>query len=106
MKVLLDHCVPRPLRRHLPGHAVKAASDMGWALVKNGDLIRIAEAEFEVLITCDKNLRYQQNLKHRKLAIVELPTNHMQTVLELAPRIRAALDRVKPGGYIELRLPH
>lgn len=106
MKVLLDHCVPRPLRCHLPGHSVKTASEMGWALVKNGDLIRAAEAEFDVLITCDRNLRYQQNPKHRKLAMIELPTNYLPAVLELAPRIRAALDRVKPGGYIQLRLPN
>ena len=64
MKVSLDHCVPRPLRRHLPGHSDKTAFEIGWALVKNGDLIRTAEADFDVLITCDKNLRHQQNLKH------------------------------------------
>ncbi|GDY23997.1 hypothetical protein LBMAG56_53440 [Verrucomicrobiota bacterium] len=103
MKVLLDHCVPRPLRRHLPGHSVKTAFEMGWALVKNGDLIRTAEVHFDVLITSDKNLRYQQNLKHRKLAIIELPTNYLPAVLELAPRIRSALDRIRPGAYIELK---
>lgn len=102
MKVLLDHCVPRPLRRHLPGHSVKTAYQMGWALVKNGDLIRAAEAEFDVMISSDQSLRYQQNLKKRRLALIILPTNHLPTVLELAPRIRAALDRIKPDDYLEL----
>lgn len=102
MKVLLDHCVPRPLRRHLPGHSVKTAFQMGWDLVKNGDLIRAAEAEFDVMISSDQNLRYQQNLKHRKLGLIILPTNNMPAVLELAPRIRAALDRTRPGDYLEL----
>ena len=102
MKVLLDHCVPRPLRRHLPGHSVKTAYQMGWALVKNGDLIRATEAEFDVMISSDQSLRYQQNLKKRRLALIILPTNHLPTVLELAPRIRSALDRIQPGDYLEL----
>ena len=102
MKVLLDHCVPRPLRRHLPGHSVKTAFQMGWALVKNGDLILAAAAEFDVMISSDQSLRYQQNLKKRRLALIILPTNHLPTVLEMAPCIRAALDRVRPGAYIEI----
>lgn len=102
MKVLLDHCVPRPLRRHLTGHSVRTAFELGWDLVRNGDLIRAAEDEFDVLISSDQNLRYQQNLKHRRLALIILPTNHLPSVLEMAPRIRVALDRVRPGGYLEL----
>lgn len=101
MKVLLDHCVPRPLRRHLPGHAVKTAYQMGWDLVRNGDLIRAAEAEFDVMISSDESLRYRQNLNKRGLALNILPTNYSPGVLELAPRIRAALDRIKPGDYVE-----
>lgn len=103
MKVLLDHCVPRPLRRHLPGHSVKTADQMGWALVKNGDLIRAAEAEFDVLISSDQSLRYQQNLKHRRLSLIILPTNHLPSVLELAPRIRAALEFIRSSDYVEIQ---
>ena len=102
MKVLLDHCVPRPLRRHLPGHTVKTAYQMGWDLVRNGDLIRAAEAEFDMMISSDQCLRYQQNLKKRRPALIILPTNHSPSVLEIAPRIRAALDRIKPGDYVEI----
>lgn len=72
------------------------------ALVKNGDLIAAAEQEFDVLISSDQSLQYQQNLKKRRLALVILPTNHLPSVLELAPRIRAALDRIRPGDYIQL----
>ena len=89
MKVLLDHCVPRPLRRHLPGHSVKTAYQMDWALVKNGDLIHAAEAEFDVMISSDQSLRYQQNLKKRRLALVVLPTNHLPTVMKTPFRVTA-----------------
>ena len=85
MKVLLDHCVPRPLRRHLPGHAVKTAYQMGWDLVRNGDLIRSAEAEFDVMISSDQSLRYQQNLKKRRLALIILPTNYSPPCWSLRP---------------------
>ena len=102
MKVLFDVNVPRPLRRHLPGHQVATSQERGWAELRNGDLIAAAEGDFDVLLTADQNLKYQQNLTGRKIAILVLPTNYLPAVLELAPRIRAALDRVKPGDYLEL----
>lgn len=102
MKVLFDVNVPRPLRRHLPGHQVATSQERNWAELRNGDLLAAAEGEFDVLLTADQNLKYQQNLARRKIAIIVLPTNYMPTVLELAPRIRAALDRIKPGDYVEI----
>ena len=102
MKVLFDVNVPRPLRRHLPGHQVVTSQERNWAELKNGDLIAAAESEFDVLLTADQNLKYQQNLAGRKIAVIVLPTNYMPTVLELAPHIRAALDRIKPGDYVEI----
>lgn len=102
MKVLFDVNVPRPLRRHLRDHQVATAQERGWAELQNGDLIAAANVEFDVLLTADQNLKYQQNLAGRKVAILLLPTNFMPAVLELAPAIRAALDRVKPGDYVEL----
>ena len=103
MKVLFDVNVPPPLRRHLPGHQVATSQERGWAELRNGDLIAAAEAEFDALLTSDQNLKYQQNLTGRKIAILVLPTNFMPAVLELAPRIRAVLDRIKPGDYLELK---
>ncbi len=102
MKVLLDACVPRPLRQKLAGHDCKTAREMGWAALKNGDLLRAANAQFDVLITSDQNLKYQQNLGSLRLAIIVLPTNFLPAVLAMAPRILQALDGVQPGQLIEI----
>lgn len=103
MKIVFDKCVPRPLRRHLPGHEIRTAEEMGWGTLVNGDLIAAAEQQFEVIITSDQQWKYQQNLTGRKIAIVVLPTNFMPAVLELAPKIRAALTTIKPGDYLEIK---
>jgi|GEM_PF-1491410 hypothetical protein len=63
MRVLLDECVPRALRNDIPGHEVKTVAEVGWAGVKNGDLLRFAAAEFDLLITVDRNLEYQQSFE-------------------------------------------
>ena len=77
MKVLLDVCTPVQVRNALPDHEVHTASRMGWRELENGDLLRVAEdAAFDLLIICDHNPRHQQNLAGRKLAILELWTNH------------------------------
>jgi hypothetical protein len=61
MKVIFDTCVPRPLRKLLPGHEIRTAQEMGWDKLQNGDLIRAAEPQFEAMVTSDQNLKYQQN---------------------------------------------
>ena len=91
MRVVCDTCVPRPLRKSLPGHDIKTTQEMGWDRLQNGELIQIAEEGFDVLITSDQNLKYQQNLTKRKLGIIVLPTNHLPSVLQLAPKIALAL---------------
>ena len=63
MRVLLDECVPRALREQLPGHDVKTVVEAGWAGVKNGELLRLAAQRFDVVLTVDRNLEYQQNLE-------------------------------------------
>ena len=75
MRVLVDECVPRPLLQRLRGHTLRTAQDMGWASTKNGCLLALAEEEFDAFLTSDQNLRYQQNLKGRRLAILVLSTN-------------------------------
>ena len=102
MRVVFDICVPRPLRKHLPGHDIRTAQEMGWDTLQNGDLIRAAEPLFEVLVTSDQNLKYQQNLAERKLAIVVLPTNYMPDVLRLAPKVAQALAGIRAGDFIEI----
>jgi hypothetical protein len=77
LKVLFDQNAPRPLTRFLVNHQVIRAAELDWSELKNGDLLRAAEeAGFEVLVTADRNLAYQQNLKDRKLAIVVLPSGN------------------------------
>ena len=103
MRVLFDTCVPRPLRKSLPGHDIKTAQEMGWDRLRNGDLIQMAEEAFDVLITSDQKLKYQQNLTSRKTGIIVLPTNHLRAVLELAPKIAEALSKVSPGVLLEIQ---
>jgi hypothetical protein len=72
MRVLLDECVPRRLKRELPGHEVRTATERGWSGVKNGRLLALAEGEFDVFVTVDQNLKYQQNLTAFGIAVVLL----------------------------------
>ncbi len=75
MNILLDECVPRPLRKLLANHTCRNAQEMGWKSVKNGELLTLAEAQFDLFITSDQGLAYQENLRGRRIAILELSTN-------------------------------
>lgn len=100
MKVLFDVNTPHPLRRHLSEHEVTFAQDMDWVELRNGELIRAAEGRFDVLLTADRNLRYQQNLRGRVPAILVIPTNRLREVLRYVADIRSASAGIKPGGYV------
>ena len=105
MRILLDNCVDRKYGRLLIGHEVVHASRMGWSLLENGDLIATAEAAgFETMITVDKNLRYQQNLKARKISIITLaPRLVFFRFLEpLAERVLEALIELPPGSFLTI----
>jgi hypothetical protein len=103
-RVLLDHCVPRRVRLALADCEVLTAFQRGWNELKNGELLHAAEVDgFDVFVTADKNLRHQQNLNARQLAIVALPTNTLQVLLALFPKISEAVHRVQAGGYEEVR---
>jgi predicted nuclease of predicted toxin-antitoxin system len=106
MKVLLDECLPRRLKRELPGHTVSTVPEMGWAGAKNGALLRLAETTFEVFVTIDQNVAYQQNLRSVVLAIVVLvaANNRLDTLRPLMPRAAAALHTVRPGGLVRITL--
>ncbi len=106
MKVLLDVCTPVQVRLALPGHEIQTAVKMGWGELENGELLRVAEsAGFEVFVICDKNLRYQQNLAGRRLAILELWTNHRPTLEQNFPLIREHVGTIKPGEYRAIAAP-
>jgi hypothetical protein len=100
MKVLLDVCTPVQVRHALAGHEVWTAQKMGWGELENGALLAAAEAAgFEVFVICDKNLRYQQNLAGRRLAIIELWTNHRPTLEAHFAVIREAVEASTAGDY-------
>ena len=102
-RALLDHCVPRRVCQALTDCEVATAFQQGWSELNNGDLLRAAEAGgFDVLVTADKNVQHQQNLQHRRIAIVVLPTNGLQALLPLFPAIAEAVNRAAAGSYQEV----
>ncbi len=103
MNVLLDACVPRPLRKLLPGHAISTAQEMGWGQLKNGALLQAATPRFDAFLTSDQNLKYQQNIAGRKLAILVLPTNDWPMIRLHADAIATQVGRLQPGDFVELR---
>ena len=102
MRILFDQGIPIPLRQVLSGHTVATAFEMGWSDLGNGDLLRAAEGRFEVFITTDQNLRYQQNLTARQLAILVLPTTSWPAIKNHIGSILNALDGVRGGTYLEI----
>ena len=106
MLVLLDHSTPSPLGRFLTEHLVTEAMERGWERLSNGDLLSEAErAGFEVLITADKNIRYQQNLTGRKIAIVELSTPRWPVVRLNVEQVILAVNAATPGSYTRVQIP-
>jgi hypothetical protein len=99
MRVLLDECVPRALRKELLGHEVKTVAEVGWAGVKNGELLQLAARQFDLLLTVDRNLEYQQNFAGLALAVIVLhaPSNDVAVLRPLMPAVLAAISASKPG---------
>jgi len=104
MKILFDQGTPVPLREHLRDHTVATAFELGWSMLKNGELLTAAEHSFDLLITTDQQIRYQQNLAGRKLAIIVLPTTSWPRLRTCIPQIREAVKSCKPGQYREVSL--
>jgi predicted nuclease of predicted toxin-antitoxin system len=104
MKIFFDQGTPAPLRRALNEHTVSTAYEMGWGELDNGRLLKAAEAEFDVLVTTDKNLRYQQRLAGRRLAILILPTTNWLALRDRQSEITAAVSALRPGDVVEMEL--
>jgi hypothetical protein len=105
MLLLLDECVPRPLKRDLVGHDARHVSDMGWSSKRNGELLQLMlTAKFAALLTVDQNIEFQQNVRASGVAVVVLlaKTNRIKELRSLVPQILAALDRVVPGELIRV----
>jgi hypothetical protein len=106
MRILFDHGTPAPLVPFLEGHTVTKAKDVGWERLVNGELLKAAEqASFEILLTTDKNLASQQNLKSRTIAIVVLGNSQWRIVQRHVRRIATAVNAATPGSFSEIDIP-
>jgi hypothetical protein len=99
VKVLLDECVDWRLARDIVGHEVKTARQMGWTTIKNGELLALAAGQFEVFVTVDRNLSFQQNLVSYPIAVIVLcaKANRLVDLKPLVPKLMAAMESVRPG---------
>jgi hypothetical protein len=106
MRILFDQGAPLPIAAYLREHTVRTAREEGWDTLSNGDLLRAAEeAGFDVLVTADNNLTYQQNLKGRKIAIVVLSGNRWRLVQRMVRKIVTSINAAEPGSYTVIDVP-
>jgi predicted nuclease of predicted toxin-antitoxin system len=103
VKILFDQGTPVPLRHFLSSHSVSTAYEMGWSNLENGDLLKIAERSFDIIITTDQNLKYQQNLSDRQIAILVLPTTNWLEIQNHVAEVSNLVDQIKSGEYRELQ---
>jgi len=106
MRILIDECAPRALKKHLMnhGHECRTVQEVGWSGKQNGELLSLAEPAFDVLVTVDTNLRYQQNLSGRRIAIVVLQSssNRLEHLRQHFPTLVLALDKIEPGEMVQV----
>ena len=102
MQILIDECLPKKLKRELVGYTVFTVPEKGWAGLKNGELLRVAENEFDVWITADRSIEYQQNLSRFEIAVVVLValSNQLQALLPLMPRLHEVLQLIEPHQIV------
>jgi predicted nuclease of predicted toxin-antitoxin system len=105
VRVLLDECLPRRLKRELVGHDARTAPEMGWASKRNGELLALAAAAFDVFLTADRNLSYQQDVSAFKIAVIVLvaQSNRIDDLRPLAPRVLEVLTTAKRGAVTIVR---
>ncbi|MGZ5154815.1 MAG: hypothetical protein ACXWJA_00255 [Caldimonas sp.] len=106
MRVLFDQGTPAPLRQAISGHEVSTAYELGWSTLKNGELLAAAEAKgFGVLVTTDRQLKYQQNLASRSIAVVVLSTTSWPRIQAAAQAVVGAINAANPGSYTDVLVP-
>jgi len=105
VKILLDECVPRKLRRELIGHEVKTVPEMGWASYSNGEPLKLAAPVFDVFVTVDRNLSFQQALPAFAIGVIVIgaPSNRLRDILPAVPKLLDALTKVKKGEALLIR---
>lgn len=106
MRVLLDECIDRGLAEEIEGHDVVTVPQAGWAGIKNGELLRLAQEQFDVLVTVDRNLSFQQHLQKFTIAVIVLqaPTNRLKDLCSLLPQLRERLPLAPKGEVSWVRL--
>jgi hypothetical protein len=102
MRIVFDQGTPVPLRGALSGHTVSTAFELGWSELTNGDLLKEAETQYDLLITTDQNLHYQQDLADKRLAVLVLPTTSWPEIRRHLSEIVAVVDAIRAGEYREL----
>jgi hypothetical protein len=107
VKILLDECVDRRLSRAMIGHDVKTARQMGWAAIENGELLALALQSFDVFLTVDRNLSFQQNVSTLPIAVVVLAarTNRLADLIPLVPELLTAIGSAKAGAVTVVSSP-
>ena len=105
MRILLDECVPWPLRRSLMNHSCTSVQAEGWSGIRNGDLLQKAESHFDLFITSDQNVRYQQNVSGRSIAILELSTNDLRRLEAASVLIQETVGRIRAAEFKQLTIP-
>lgn len=104
MRILLDECLPKRLKRDLIGHEARTVPEMGWASTENGDLLALAEKEFDVFLTVDRNLSFQQDVARFTIAVVVMVAkgNKHSDLQPLMPKVLAILDGITPGQIVKV----
>ena len=103
-RILLDECLPRDLKKHLESHDVKTVPEAGWASKENGELLALAVPDFDVFVTVDRNLTFQQNLTDLRIAVIVLVArgNRLIDLQPLVPRLLGAIDAIEPGRVVRV----
>ena len=104
MRILLDESLPRRLAHELPGHEAQTVQSRGWAGLKNGELLRVASADFQALLTGDQNLEYQQNIADFAIAVIVLlaVNNRIESLRPLIPEVLKVLATIQPGQLVRV----
>lgn len=105
MRILLDECVPSPMHRMLASHACTSVQAQGWSGIRNSELLRLAEGQFDLFITSDQNIRYQQNLAGHQIAILELSTNDLHRIQAASALVKEAVDKISESAFEHLDIP-
>ena len=105
MRIVLDECVPWPMQRRLPLHSCTSVQAQGWSGIRNSELLRRAEGELDLFITSDQNIRYQQSLAGRTIAILELSTNDLRRIQAASAIIEEAVEKIRPSEFQRLDIP-